>query len=151
MFSKFEKEQQLTESKIYVPLYEIVLLYYPKIYLCMKLLHYPVRPCLKKKGHSLSAGSGAVICVIQSLMVMMMMMMKKMMLAMVMILRMMMRMMMAMILTMMVMMVVSAGSDAVCSKKRGEGRPLLWVDINFGVWSSDLMFVVCSGMALCAF
>ena len=28
----------------------------------------------------------------------------------------------------------------VCSKKRGEGRPLLWVDINFGVWSYDLLF-----------
>ena len=96
MLSKFKEEQQLTESKI--PLYnEIVLLY------------YPIRASLKKKGHSLSAGSGAVICVIQSLtvvmmMVMMVMMMKKMMLAMVMILRMMVRTMMLMILTMIMVM-----------------------------------------------
>ena len=75
------------------------------------------------------------------------MMMKKMMLAMVMILRMVLRMTMVMILTMMVMMVVSAGSDAViCAiqslfqKKRGEGPLLLWVDINLGVWSCDLLF-----------
>ena len=103
MLSKFKEEQQLTESKI--PLYnEIVLLY------------YPIRASLKKKGHSLSAGSGAVICVIQSLtvvMMMMMMMMKKMMLAMVMILRMMVRTMMLMILTMM--MVMKGEKGGLCS------------------------------------